>query len=216
MARRVSDGPVTATVTLNGGGGTFTAAPAWVVVGPPKYAPAIQSPSSLYDTLLQVAKNKNLLPMGQPQFTLDGDVKPFFERLVNLQWVSELAAIKHSTIPATFPPGGSWPATLLGKLRQPVGASGPGATMPYIWSDTYLNNETVTALQYKMVQDWVAGRCPDRLSSFLSTTSSIGRPWNRASARTPTRASRRAGACATRGAIRRPSGWTTRLSSPAM
>jgi L-Lysine epsilon oxidase N-terminal/L-lysine epsilon oxidase C-terminal domain len=156
----VSDGPVTAMVTLSGGGGTFSAAPAWVIVGPPKFAPAIQSPSSLYDSLLQVAKDQNLLPVGQPTFTLDGDVKPFFDRLVNLKWVSKLAANNHSAIPGTFPPGGTWPATLLGKLRKPTGVNPPGANMPYIWSDTYQANETITALQYEMVENWVAGTLP--------------------------------------------------------
>jgi hypothetical protein len=160
----VADGPVTATVTLNGGGGTFVAAPAWVLVGPPKFAPAIQPPISLYDSLLQVAKDANLLPAGQPQFTLDGDVKPFFDRVVNLQWVSEKAATGHAAIPSTFPPGSTWPATLLAKLRKPTGVNPSSANMPYMWSDIYDSSgpfpDAVTPLQYKMIEDWVAGVLP--------------------------------------------------------
>ena len=51
----VSDGPVTATVTV--GGQTFTAAGAWVIVAPPKFAPPIdnvfRSGTMLFDVVRQ-------------------------------------------------------------------------------------------------------------------------------------------------------------------
>src|SRR5262245_61211403 len=43
-----SDGPVTATVRLLSGG-TFTPDPAWVIVGPPDFAPALKNLVTLYD-----------------------------------------------------------------------------------------------------------------------------------------------------------------------
>jgi hypothetical protein len=54
----VADGPVTATVTVqgaNGGSETVQADGAWVVVGPPDFAPAISNVVSLYDTMWDVA-----------------------------------------------------------------------------------------------------------------------------------------------------------------
>ena len=48
----VSDGPVTATVTI--GSQTFTAAPSWVIVGPPKFAPPIDNVLTYWDMLFDV------------------------------------------------------------------------------------------------------------------------------------------------------------------
>src|ERR1700687_5298057 len=54
----VSDGPVSATVTLNGTTTPLIAAPAWVICPPPRLAPPLDSASTLYDVLYQVAVNK--------------------------------------------------------------------------------------------------------------------------------------------------------------
>src|SRR5262249_54870151 len=54
----VSDGPITAKVTLKQGGKTFAAVGAWVIVGAPKFAPPIENVITLYDVLLQVAVDK--------------------------------------------------------------------------------------------------------------------------------------------------------------
>jgi len=61
----VSDGVVSATVTLKDGSNP-TVTSAWVVVAPPKYAPGIHSIVTLYDTLLQVAVDRNLMPVRLP------------------------------------------------------------------------------------------------------------------------------------------------------
>ncbi|HEY1954401.1 MAG TPA: LodA/GoxA family CTQ-dependent oxidase [Polyangiaceae bacterium] len=53
----VGDGPVTATVVVQGAGGpeTIAAQAAWVIVAPPDFAPAIGNVVSLYDTMWDVA-----------------------------------------------------------------------------------------------------------------------------------------------------------------
>jgi hypothetical protein len=68
----VSDGPVTAMITLRGSGKSLDAVGAWVICPPPKFAPPIDTIITLYDTLLQVAVNKLGLPMPEkPSFTKD-------------------------------------------------------------------------------------------------------------------------------------------------
>lgn len=153
----VSDGPVKARVTLAGGGGPIDALSAWVIVAPPKFAPAIQPPVSLYDSLLQIAKNE----LGfDPAFTLQDDAKPFYESVVAHQWVSGKAAGGHGGLTPAFPPA-PWvlDAIVNQELRKPGDPPGP-RNMPLMWSRTYANDATVTPLQYQMVLDWKAGTLP--------------------------------------------------------
>lgn len=58
-----SDGPVKARIVLKDGT-WIDAEPAWVMVGPPDFAPAIGNVVSLYDTILDVAVRN--LPFGSP------------------------------------------------------------------------------------------------------------------------------------------------------
>ncbi len=54
----ISDGPVTAKVTLKSGRVIPVQFPGWVLVGPPDFAPLIRSVVSLYDTMLDIAVRK--------------------------------------------------------------------------------------------------------------------------------------------------------------
>src|SRR6185312_14847338 len=74
----VSDGPVSASVRLKGNNYYINASPAWVICAPPKFVPQIQHVITLYDTLLQVAVDREdlrkqlgseLLPTDTPSFT---------------------------------------------------------------------------------------------------------------------------------------------------
>jgi hypothetical protein len=51
----ICDGPVTAKVKLKSGKTVTVQSPAWVLVGPPDFAPEIRNVISLYDTMLDVA-----------------------------------------------------------------------------------------------------------------------------------------------------------------
>jgi hypothetical protein len=62
----ISDGPVTAKVKLKSGKTLTVSFPAWVLVGPPDFAPEIRSVISLYDTMYDVAVRK--LPTPAPPF----------------------------------------------------------------------------------------------------------------------------------------------------
>ncbi|HWM58343.1 MAG TPA: LodA/GoxA family CTQ-dependent oxidase [Pseudonocardia sp.] len=88
-----SDGPVTARVTF-ADGTELTARPAWVLVGPPDFAPAIPNFVTLYDVAREVAVARGWLPVPQrPSFT--ADIYPVLARAVSLQWVNQRALDGH-------------------------------------------------------------------------------------------------------------------------
>jgi hypothetical protein len=81
----VSDGPVTAEVSLNGRALDVT--PAWVTVAPPNYGPQRKSVRTMWDLMRDVAvKAKTLTAPLRPSFMQD--VLPIFQRLAGLQWVN--------------------------------------------------------------------------------------------------------------------------------
>ncbi|MFI9048171.1 LodA/GoxA family CTQ-dependent oxidase [Streptomyces sp. NPDC053427] len=81
----VSDGPVTAEVTLNGV--TKTATPGWVVVAPPHYAPGVKTVRTLYDLLYDVFVAEQTLDILQVVSYPD-DIEPILRRFCELQWVN--------------------------------------------------------------------------------------------------------------------------------
>lgn len=84
----VSDGPVSATVTLPGQAPVMVHEPAWVVAGPPDFAPTIDSIVSLYDIALQCGIDKGAIqPEASPSFTRH--IRPMIERTTDLRWVDD-------------------------------------------------------------------------------------------------------------------------------
>ena len=81
-----SDGPVTATVRL--GRRMLPVTPAWVIIGPPNYGPALATGyRTLYDVMTQTMIDLGLLsPPTKVRFL--SDVYPLFDRLSQLQWVN--------------------------------------------------------------------------------------------------------------------------------
>lgn len=91
----VSDGPVTAKVKL--GDQRLDATPAWVVVAPPAFAPAIYNITTWYDQAVSVnadAFNPGL-KLQRPSFA--HDIYPILKRTVYLKWVSENARRGHGS-----------------------------------------------------------------------------------------------------------------------
>lgn len=81
----VSDGPVTASVVLNGE--EIQVVPSWVVVAPPNYGPQRKSVRTMWDLMRDVAiKAKMLAAPERPSFTRE--ILPIFERMEGLQWVN--------------------------------------------------------------------------------------------------------------------------------
>jgi hypothetical protein len=82
----VSDGPVTARVTLPGQAPVAVQASSWVVVAPPDFAPGIDSIVSLHDIAMQAAIDRNAVaPDARPSFTTH--IRPLIERTADMRWV---------------------------------------------------------------------------------------------------------------------------------
>ncbi|MEP3054772.1 LodA/GoxA family CTQ-dependent oxidase [Ascidiaceihabitans sp.] len=80
-----SDGPVTATVTLDGV--QLDVAPAWVICAPPNYGPQIKSVRTMWDLMRDTAVSAKMLDRpAKPSF--QDDIRPIFERMTELQWVN--------------------------------------------------------------------------------------------------------------------------------
>lgn len=87
----VSDGPVTAEVTI--AGKSIPVDPAWVVVAPPNYAPNLTSVRTMYDLLYDVYVQSEWLPF-PAQVSFTEHVYPLLRRLSELQWVNKGFATK--------------------------------------------------------------------------------------------------------------------------
>lgn len=183
----VSDGPVTATVTLNGNGKVFRAVGSWVICPPPDFAPSITNVITLYDTLYQVAVDKNWKkPPQKPSFT--NDIYPLLQRAMSMRWVNQLKKMSEDGMsgmpapaPAPAPPNdkghadAAWQAiipppgsaaarkVIFDKLRDPSlphdVESPDDSDMPMLWSDYYTDgkNQPLTRVQYNIMKKWKDG-----------------------------------------------------------
>lgn len=79
----ISDGPVHATVTIDGE--SIPVDPAWVVVAPPNYGPGLVTPQTMYDVMYDTVAGW-MVPRRSPSFTRD--VLPLIEQLADAQWVN--------------------------------------------------------------------------------------------------------------------------------
>jgi hypothetical protein len=132
------------------------AVPAWVIVGPPDFAPAVGASITLYDMVLQSAVDKlGLKVPAQPSFTKD--IYPLLKRTMMLQWVSAMVGSHHDILNSVIPPPGADAvrAAIFGRLRSPY--DGSGGDMPMIWSDTEEQNEALTRVQYDTMKKWSEG-----------------------------------------------------------
>ncbi|MBI3269643.1 MAG: VWA domain-containing protein [Planctomycetes bacterium] len=169
----ISDGPVTAKVTLKGGGGVLTASPAWVVVAPPKFAPHIDHAITLYDRLLDFAVSQAWLSApSKPSLTKD--VFPILRRAVDVRWVQEIGSV-HSTFD-TFPFPLAAPArqAIFNKLRNPAGG---GGNMPKLYSESFpmtlALDQAVTSIQYAMMKKWSEGTFTDDWAGLPAPPASL-------------------------------------------
>jgi hypothetical protein len=88
----VSDGPVRATVQLNGSAETFEAEPAWIIVAPPDFAPAIENLVTLYDVVYDIATKLHPELRAREDaasLSFTSDVYPILWRPTNMHWVSD-------------------------------------------------------------------------------------------------------------------------------
>ena len=78
-----SDGPVSATVRI--GRRKIPVESAWVVTGPPNYAPDLVASQTMYDTILQAL---GWMVNRETKIQFTRDILPIFQQFVDAQWVN--------------------------------------------------------------------------------------------------------------------------------
>ncbi|MEK6406626.1 MAG: LodA/GoxA family CTQ-dependent oxidase [Acidobacteriota bacterium] len=177
----VSDGPVTAQVTLTDGR-QLTAMPAWVIVGPPDFSPPTRHFVTFHDIAMEAAISRGRMQApSRPSFTQD--IYPIFARTLDLQWVQQVALMGHgpgagggnfSTTLAELASNGpdhkEFRQSIFGRLRNP-NATGAAAKqqanrgfMPLLSGDegdkvsgkpgTWLS---LTKTRYELMRRWAEG-----------------------------------------------------------
>jgi len=87
----ISDGPVTATITVNGQ--NINATPSWVLVAPPDFAPQVKNTVTMYDLLYDMAVRKLPVPANDARYMPGG----------GLYRIAQLAAAYNAGTGPEFP-----------------------------------------------------------------------------------------------------------------
>jgi hypothetical protein len=90
----VSDGPVTAEVSIRGQ--VLPVDPSWVVVAPPNYAPDVIGVRTMYDLMFDTFVQEGRLPFPK-KISFTRDIYPILRRLSNLQWVNHGFSVQYGT-----------------------------------------------------------------------------------------------------------------------
>jgi hypothetical protein len=178
----IADGPVTATVTIEGK--SIPVESAWVLTAPPNYGPNVHGGRTLYDLLVDLYARAGWLdPPSEVSFR--DDVYPILRRLSRLQWVNRGFATQfgyggpndfenpdYVRMLARVPkPGevdlyGELRRQVLRSFRDPEGTDNNQLPWPWIYgdamavppADTPRQNATVSPTQYRALQAWAAGQ----------------------------------------------------------
>ena len=178
----MSDGPVTAEVTI--AGRSIPVEAAWVLTAPPNYGPNVHGIRTLYDLLVDLYIQAGWLD-APAEVSFQDDVYPLLRRLSNLQWVNFGFATQFGTNGpndfedpdyrdklARVPRPGE--VDLYGELRRQVFLSfrSPDGTdnnqMPWPWiygdamdvppANTPRQNASISPTQYLALMAWAAGK----------------------------------------------------------
>ncbi|MEB3177935.1 MAG: LodA/GoxA family CTQ-dependent oxidase [Nostocaceae cyanobacterium] len=177
-----SDGPISAQVVVNGE--TIEVSPAWVLVGPPAYAPEIVNLVTLYDTIFDVAVRY----MGaRPDMYQDGfwqqdyqpdyvrEIKPILDRASMFPWVVAIPPKPHTfnseLLGNTNPEYNNMRQYFFDQIRAPnqkntLKSPKTGyPMMPYLAGDDATGASqksakyfTLTDTQYFLLGQWVQGK----------------------------------------------------------
>jgi len=169
----VSDGPVTASVTVNGR--KMEAGHAWVVVAPPDYAPGVIALTTMYDIIRDAGwqLDPSIRPK-QPSFT--NDIGPIFQRLMQNQWVNAgfgkiwgFNSIDDlRSVIATLAEKAEYAKPLrrsyFERFRNPAFSSIEPGLIPPVYGDSVnlpaidpREWYAITSLQYDMLRQWAEG-----------------------------------------------------------
>ncbi len=142
----VSDGPVRASIKLRAGGETPPVVGAWVIAAPPKFAPHMDSPITLFDRVLQAMVDGGLAAApGATSYSKD--VFPVLQRARDIRWVETIGTSPHAWIdPVTDE------ATRIGIFSR-LGTPAGGGDMPQL-NDSGTGDNNLTATQYAHMERW--------------------------------------------------------------
>lgn len=171
----VSDGPIRATVTIDGE--TCEAEPAVVVVAPPNFGQGLQSIVTMYDVVLDMSiKHLDCPPPQRVSFRQD--IYPIFHRLVQCQWVNQgIYFLFGANSPSDLidpdlvqvlsdpcPRAAEERQRLFHWFRDPDAAAAQPVALPPFYGDTYgdysglaTNGLAVTPTQYGLLRRWADG-----------------------------------------------------------
>ncbi|MDJ0509702.1 MAG: LodA/GoxA family CTQ-dependent oxidase [Crocosphaera sp.] len=178
-----SDGPISATIVLNGGQ-EIPVDPAWIVVGPPAYAPEIINLVTLYDTIFDASVRYmgfrgDMYDDGfwnfdyQPDFVTE--IKPILDRAEHFAWVVAIPPKPHTfdfdLLGNVNPEYNNLRQYFFDQIRppnQPNNLKSPTTgypMMPYLAGDDATGGSqksakysTVTDTQYFLLSQWVQGK----------------------------------------------------------
>jgi L-Lysine epsilon oxidase N-terminal/L-lysine epsilon oxidase C-terminal domain/von Willebrand factor type A domain len=84
----IADGPVTATIKIRATNATPDVVGAWVITTPPKFAPHQDSPTTLYDRVLQAMVDAGLAA-APASSSYTKDIYPILQRARDIRWVRD-------------------------------------------------------------------------------------------------------------------------------
>ena len=144
-----ADGPVTATVTLPAGA-PLQAEGAWVIVGPPKFAPPLDNIITLHDRLFHVFAVQNWLSApATPSYT--ADIYPILHRAFRIKAVRSVPPNKHTWPHPVVSP--SKRSEIFGRITAPAD---PSVDMPNL-RESSLKDGRLTPTQWALMEKWKDG-----------------------------------------------------------
>jgi hypothetical protein len=172
----MSDGTVSATVSVGGSARAVAARPARVIVAPPDFAPGITNLVTLHDVAFHAAVTRGWRrPPAPPSFSRD--VQPILARAVGYQWVLQLGRQGHASGSGMGDFAGQWAALadpspanaflrggVLATLRDPAEpvTNADTGRMPRLHNSDYVAFPTavlrLTPTQYGVMKQWAAGQ----------------------------------------------------------
>ena len=171
----ISDGPVGASVKI--GGKALPVTPAWVIVGPPNYAPEIRAIVTLYDIAYQAYLDAHA-HQAPPSVSFTAHIYPILERFDRLQWVNEgfyrgygwkgqVPLLDPTRLAQLANPAASAAAarqTIFARFRDPAYHTLQEDAWPRIYGDSFDQPPrypqqylAVTREQYRRLEAWARG-----------------------------------------------------------
>lgn len=178
-----SDGPVTATVTIESR--DIEVEGAWVVTAPPDYGPGLKGIRSLYDLLFDLYVENGWLTFPE-RISFKRHVYPILQRLSRLQWANKgfaaqfgaggvnnfedkeyIAKLARNPTADGFDTYGELRRQVFNSFRDPNGTDNNPLPWPWIYGDdadvpvpanSPRQNSSISATQYGYLALWAAGR----------------------------------------------------------